>query len=141
MTHHLTSSPPLSPPPRHCKAQPGLCEPHVEVAPITPHCKYIILMTDGVYKSIDSTFEQKAGIDSNKVLMNMVNHEREQLMSQKRQFEVLSDRVVGRTRANHEDAYKRHAATDVRSPVAVACRKRDDMTLLIHQFQQGTSFV
>ncbi|CAI8034552.1 hypothetical protein GBAR_LOCUS19446, partial [Geodia barretti] len=44
---------------QHCKAQPGLCEPFVEVIPITPHCKYIILMTDGVYKSIEAPFLQK----------------------------------------------------------------------------------
>ena len=94
-------------------------------------------MTDGVYKSIEATFEQQAHIDSSKVLMTMVNREREILQSQKRKFDVLADRVVGRIRAIHEDAYKNHAARDVRSPVAVACRKRDDMTLLIHQFPIG----
>jgi hypothetical protein len=119
---------------RHCKAQPGLCEPYVDVIPLTPHCKYIILMTDGVYKSIEEPFQQKAGIDTNKVLMTTVNHESDQLVAQKRRFNVLADRVLGRIRAIHEDAYKNNAAQDVRSPVAVACRKRDDMTLLVHQF-------
>jgi TAK1-binding protein 1 len=119
---------------QHCKAQPGLCEPYVDVIPLTPHCKYIILMTDGVYKSIEEPFQQKAGIDTNKVLMTTVNHESDQLVAQKRRFNVLADRVLGRIRAIHEDAYKNNAAQDVRSPVAVACRKRDDMTLLVHQF-------
>ena len=94
-------------------------------------------MTDGIYKSIEAVFEESASIDTNKVLMNMVNHERERLTSQKRQFGILADRVIDRIRAIHEDAYKKHAAKDVRSPVAVACRKRDDMTLLIHQFERG----
>lgn len=97
-------------------------------------------MTDGIYKSIEATFEQKAGIDSNKVLMSMVNHEKSKITEQKRKFDILADRVIGRTRAIHEDAYKRHAEVDVRAPVAVACRKRDDMTLLIHQFQRGPQF-
>ena len=122
---------------RHCKAHPGLCDPFIDVIPVTPHCKYIILMTDGVYKSIESPFEQKAKIDANKVLMTMVNHEREQLVRHKRRFNVLADRVLSRIRAIHEDAYKKHATEDVRSPVAVDCRKRDDMTLLIHQFAIG----
>ena len=91
-------------------------------------------MTDGIYKSIEAVFEEKARIDTNKVLMNMVNHERKQLTSQKRQFGILADRVIDRIRAIHEDAYKKN---DVRSPIAVACRKRDDMTLLIHQFERG----
>ena len=131
---HIASSPIILCFRRHCKAQPGLCEPFVDVIPITPHCKYIILMTDGVYKSIEAPFQQKAIIDTNKVLMTTVNRERDQLVDQKRRFDVLADRVLGRIRAIHEDAYKNHAARDIRSPVAVACRKRDDMTLLIHQF-------
>ena len=99
-------------------------------------------MTDGIYNSIESIFIEKAHIDSNKVLMGMVNHEQERLSSQKRQFRILADRVVDRIRAIHEDAHKTHASKDVRSPVAVACRKRDDVTLLVHQFERGpTSFV
>ena len=100
-----------------------------------------MLMTDGVYKSIEATFEQQASIDSNKVLMSMVNHEQYQLVAQNRQFGILTDRVLERIRANHEDAYKRNATVDVRSKVAVACRKRDDMTLLVHQFQRGVALV
>ena len=125
------------PPLRHCKQQPGTSEPHIELAPITPHCKYIMLMTDGIYKSIEAVFEQKDSIDANKVLMSTVNREKDRLASEKRPFVVLADRVIDRIRAIHEDAYKKHAAKDVRSPVAVACRKRDDMTLLIHQFERG----
>lgn len=98
-------------------------------------------MTDGVYKSIEATFQEKATINSSKVLMSTVNREREQLVSQKRKFGILADRVVDRIRAIHVDAYKTHAAKDVRSPIAVSCRKRDDMTLLIHQFERQTSFV
>lgn len=131
-------TPPLSLSPfRHCRQQPGLCEPHIEIVPLTPHCKYVMLMTDGVYKSIEATFQEKASIDPNKVLMASVNHQKDMLASQKRPFTILADRVVDRIRAIHEDAYKEHAAKDVRSPVAVACRKRDDMTLLIHQFERG----
>ena len=87
-------------------------------------------MTDGIYKSIEAGFQQSATIDSNKVLLGMVNHERTKVRS----FEVLSDRVIDRIRTIHEDTYKTHARKDVRSPIAVSCRKRDDMTLLTHEF-------
>ena len=127
---------------RHCRAPPGTCEPHVETVPITPHCKYIMLMTDGVYGSIEAGFEEKARIDGNKVLMSIINREKDNLTSQKRPFDILADRVVDRIRAIHEDSYKMNATKDVRSPVAIACRKRDDMTLLVHQFERGhVSFV
>ena len=110
--------------------QPGICDPSVRCVPITRDCKYLLLMTDGVYKSIEAGFEESASIDSNKVLMSMLNRKREHIRS----FEVFSDRVVDRIRSIHEDTYKHHASKDVRSPIAVSCRKRDDMTLLIHQF-------
>ena len=87
-------------------------------------------MTDGVYKSIEAVFQESASIESNKVLMSILNRERENIRS----FEVFSDRVVDRIRSIHEDTYKHHASKDIRSPIAVSCRKRDDMTLLIHQF-------
>ena len=127
--------PSLSHPFRHCKKQPGSCDPDIDVVPITPHCKYVMLMTDGVYKSVEATFAEKARIDPNKVLMTMVNHERDQLP--KHRFVVLADRVVDRIRKIHEDTYKKHAEIDVRSPTAVSCRKRDDITLLIYQFEKG----
>lgn len=99
-------------------------------------------MTDGVYGSIEAGFTEKAHIDSNKVLMNIINRESQMLVSQRRPFDILADRVIDRIRSIHEDSYKTNAAKDVRSPVAVACRKRDDMTLLVHQFERGlVSFV
>ena len=89
-------------------------------------------MTDGIYKSIEAPFQQAASIDSNKVLLSMVNRERTRVRS----FEVISDRVIDRIRTVHEDTYKKHASEDVRSPVAVSCRKRDDMTLLTYEFSK-----
>lgn len=122
---------------RHCREPPGLSEPHVDVIPLTPHCKHLILMTDGVYKSIEATFEQKASIDPNKVLMSMVNHSMQGIRS----FEVISDRTLDRIRKVHEDTFTMHAKKDIRSPMAVSCRKRDDMTLLIYQFDNQTTCV
>lgn len=107
-----------------------MCEPHIKAVPITPDCKYLLLMTDGIYKSIEAGFQQTASIDTNKVLLGMVNHEQQRVRS----FEVISDRVIDRIRTIHEDTYKKHASEDIRSPVAVSCRKRDDMTLLTYEF-------
>ena len=95
-------------------------------------CKYLILMTDGVYKSIESTFDTKESIDSNKVLLNilqrhMQNHEGE--------FnERSADGVLSRVAKIHRDCYSNNAKKDPRSDRAVACRKRDDMTLLVYKF-------
>ena len=94
-------------------------------------------MTDGIYKSIEATFKEKAAIDANKVLMSIINHEMKGISS----FSVISDRTIDRIRKVHENAFTEHAKKDVRSPMAVSCRKRDDMTLVIYQFDNQISHV
>lgn len=93
--------------------------------------KYLVLMTDGVYKSIESAFEHQEAIESNKVLANMVDTS---LARRQGEFARVSDSVLERICKIHRDTYKDSARKDPRSPKAVACRKRDDMTLLVYKF-------
>lgn len=98
--------------------------------------QYLLLMTDGVYKSLESTFDQKHAIDPNKVVIGTL--ERSMNMSGGK-FDHVADSVVARIAQIHEDCYKRHAKVDTRSPLAVNCRKRDDMTLLVYRFPDSRS--
>ena len=98
-------------------------------------CKFLILMTDGVYKSIESPFQDQQSIDSNKVLVNMMNHS---LKLSKGKLEQLSDTLLARITKIHRDCYEKNAKIDVKLPQAVNCRKRDDMTLQIYQFPDST---
>ena len=92
--------------------------------------RYLVLMTDGVYKSIEGMFENQDSIEANKVLVSTIDRE----MSKSSNFTTVAERVVGRIAQIHHDTYQRKARVDARSPIAVACRKRDDMTLLIYKF-------
>jgi hypothetical protein len=96
-------------------------------------CKYLLLMTDGVYKSIESAFDHKESIDSNKVLTSTLQTS---LARHPGEFEHLSDRILERICRIHRDTYEKSAKEDPRSPRAVACRKRDDMTLVMYKFPE-----
>lgn len=95
-------------------------------------------MTDGVYKSIEATFDEALGIDANKVLLRMMDN-----VIQKgalgEWFVTAADRVIDRLAKIHQDTYTKSARSDPRSPKAVACRKRDDMTLMIYKFPVESS--
>lgn len=93
--------------------------------------KYLILMTDGVYKSIESTFDHQESIESNKVLASTLQTS---LDRRQGEFERVSDSVLERLCKIHRDTYENTARIDPRSPKAISCRKRDDMTLLVYKF-------
>lgn len=92
--------------------------------------KHLLLMTDGVYKSVESTLDQQQGVDSNKVIVTIM--ERQLALNINECF--VADNVLGRISKIHSDCYERNAKEDPRSPMAVSCRKRDDMTLLVYTF-------
>ncbi len=87
-------------------------------------------MSDGVYKSIEAGFQDANSIEPNKVLIAVI----EKVMRVNPNFQTVSDRVLERVARIHQDTYQRGAAKDPRSPIAVTCRKRDDMTLLTYKF-------
>ena len=92
--------------------------------------RYLVLMSDGVYKSIEGIFDNKESIEANKVLLNMID----QTIQKERTFTTVSDGVLDRLQKIHKDTYERNARIDPRSPLANACRKRDDMTLIVYKF-------
>ena len=115
---------------RHATDIPGIAKPHVmPPREIDGSFRYLVLMSDGVYKSIEGGFVNQHSIEPNKVLVGVINQ-----VLKNQHFSNLADGVVDRIAKIHMDTYQRAASKDVRSPVAVACRKRDDMTLLIYKF-------
>lgn len=116
---------------RHATDIPGIAKPHVmPPREIDGSFRYLVLMSDGVYKSIEGVFTNQHSIEPNKVLVGTIDR----VLKNQPNFSNLADGVVDRIANIHRDTYRREASQDVRSPVAVACRKRDDMTLLIYKF-------
>ena len=123
----------------HCSsasAPPGICNPHIIGRPIDGSFRYLILMSDGVYKSLESTFSDQNLIDSNKVLTNMILRA---ISQQGIPVDAMADYLLLRLMQIHEDCYTKNARKDPRSPLATSCRKRDDMTLIFHKFPTPTS--
>lgn len=117
---------------RHATDIPGTAKPYImPPRDIDSSFRYLVLMTDGVYKSIEGMFENQDSIEANKVLVSTIERER----SHSSNFATVAERVVNRIAQIHHDTYQRKAREDVRSPIAVACRKRDDMTLLLYEFK------
>ena len=114
----------------HATGQPGIAIPHVTSVEIDPSFKYLILMTDGVYKALEAVAGPNGG-NGNDLIANMIykrvsEHDFEDNMAQ----DIL-DNVC----QTQYDLYQRSASEDPHSDVAVANRKRDDMTLVIYQFK------
>ena len=87
-------------------------------------------MTDGVYKALEAVAGPNGG-NGNDLIANMIykrvsEHDFEDNMAQ----DIL-DNVC----QTQYDLYQRSASEDPHSDVAVANRKRDDMTLVIYQFK------
>ena len=118
---------------RSARGEPGIAIPHIaEGRAIDDSFRYLVLMSDGVYKSIEGAFDDENSIDSNKVLAHMI----ERSVGTSRSFTQVADGVLDRLQKVHHDCYQREASKDVRSPKAVNCRKRDDMTCIVYKFPQ-----
>ena len=88
-----------------------------------------MLMSDGVYKSIEAAeVEGAQTIGANQVLANMVHR---CAQTPDVEFSSIAQTTLDQVAHLHEEAFQRSAKEDVRSPKAVACRKRDDMTLIV----------
>ena len=85
-------------------------------------------MSDGVYKTIEA-IAGDVKQDGNRVVVTMI----EQQLS-KSGWDNIAIQILKRIRQIQYDLYQRSARENVRSPAAVANRKRDDMTLVIYKF-------
>ena len=88
--------------------------------------EYILLMTDGVYKTIESLTDPPT-TDPNPKLLQLIKEAENKQLPLKDIAAVVLDRI----KLLHEEVYYNNGVDDPRSTLAVQCRKRDDMTLLV----------
>ena len=61
---------------RHATDIPGTARPYImPPRDIDSSFRYLVLMTDGVYKSIEGMFENQDSIEANKVLVSTIDRE------------------------------------------------------------------
>ena len=116
--------------PSHASDPPGTAKPSVTSVDIDRSFLYLLVMSDGVYKSIEAAVDEAQTIGANQVLANMV-HKHAQM--QGAEFRSIAQSTLDEVVHLHEEAFQRSAQQDVRSPKATACHKRDDMTLIVSQ--------
>ena len=125
--------------PSHATGPPGTAEPSVNTVDIDRGSfLYLMVMSDGVYKSIEAALDEAQTIGANQVLANMV-HTYAQTPGM--EFSSIAQSTLAQVAHLHEEAFQRSAQQDARSPKAIACRKRDDMTLVLCTFSGHPSKV
>ena len=124
--------------PSHATGPPGTAEPSVNTVDIDQSFLYLMVMSDGVYKSIEAAVDEAKTIGANQVLANMV-HTYAQTPGVG--FSSIAQSTLAQVAHLHEEAFQRSAQQDARSPKAIACRKRDDMTLVLCTFSGHPSKV
>ena len=105
--------------------------PSVITVDIEESFLYLIVMSDGVYKSIEAAVDEAQTIGANQVLANMV-HASAQTPGV--EFSSIAQSTLDQVAHLHEEAFQRSAHQDIRSPKATACHKRDNMTLVVYTF-------
>jgi len=110
----------------HATDKPGIATPHVTSIDIDPSFKYLILMSDGVYKTLEAVHRQ-GGRNGNDLIVDMIN----QYINEHRFGKNMAKDILDSIRQTQYDLYQRSASEDARSDITVANRKRDDMTLVI----------
>ena len=91
--------------------------------------KYIIVMSDGVYKTLETIDGGDTKRSGNEILVEMI----EQHVTKERWNEVAIN-ILQEIRETQYNLYQISADEDAHSPMAIANRKRDDMTLMIYKF-------
>jgi len=110
----------------HATDEPGIAIPHVASVEIDPSFKYLILMSDGVYKTLEAVGQHDSGNDQ---IAQMVNDH-----ITKHGINNAAINILENICQTQHDLFQRAAHEDPHSELAVANRKRDDMTLVIYQF-------
>lgn len=86
-------------------------------------------MSDGVYKSLESLFDPPDKNSMSK-LLELIEKAETRVDS----LGNVAAEVLEQIKIQHEDTYKRN---DPCSTLAVQCRKRDDMSLIVLYFGQN----
>ena len=113
-------------PSSHATDEPGIAIPHVTSIEVNPSFKYLILMSDGVYKTLDAVHRQGGG-NGNDLIVDMIN----QYINGHGFGKNMAKDILDSIRQAQYDLFQRSASEDPHSDVTVANRKRDDMTLVI----------
>ena len=104
--------------------------PHVTSVAVD-HCtfEYIIVMSDGVYKTLEAIDGGDTKKSGNDLIVEMIEKH-----GTGKKWNSVAINILQEIRQTQYDLYQISASEDVRSPMAIANRKRDDMTLLVYKF-------
>ena len=86
-------------------------------------------MSDGVYKTLEAMDGGDTKRSGNDIIVDMI----EKHVAEKG-WKDVSIKILQSIREDQYTLYQITASEDVRSPIAIANRKRDDMTLVIYKF-------
>ena len=87
-------------------------------------------MSDGVYKTLGAIDGGDSKKFRNTLLVEMIDKH----VTEKGWNDGMAINTLTEIRQNQHDLYQILASEDVSSPMAIANRKRDDMTLVIYKF-------
>ena len=112
----------------HATNQPGIAIPHVTSVDVNACTfKYIIVMSDGVYKTLEAIDGSDTKKSGNTLIVHMINKH----ITEKGWNDAIAVNILQEICQTQSDLYQISASKDPRSLMAVANNKRDDMTLVI----------
>ena len=111
---------------RHAICPPSTSRPSIQIVDIAPEMRYLMVMSDGVYKSIEAAVDEAQTIGVNQVLANMVHACSE---TPGVVFSSIAQTVLEKVAHLHEEAYQRS-----REGILPHIEVREDMTLAICKF-------
>ncbi|KAL5473628.1 hypothetical protein EMCRGX_G028132 [Ephydatia muelleri] len=120
---------------KHAIRPPSTSKPSIRIVDIAPEMRYLMVMSDGVYKSIEAALDEAQNIGANQVLANMVHRCYE---TPGVTFSSLAQTVLDEVAHLHEEAFHRSNGGNLPHT-----KVRKDMTLAICKFslkniQRGT---
>ncbi|XP_011404152.1 PREDICTED: TGF-beta-activated kinase 1 and MAP3K7-binding protein 1-like [Amphimedon queenslandica] len=107
---------------------PGIAIPSINGPYPINDIEYILLMSDGVYKTLEYLTDPPTS-DVYPRLLQLIQEAEKSV-----DLQDIANKVLQDIKISHEVVYYDSAMTDPRSTVAVNCRKRDDMTLIVLKF-------
>ena len=87
-------------------------------------------MSDGVYKTLEAIDGGDSKKSGNELLVEMIH----KYVTKKGWNDKIAINILQEICQRQHDLFQKMASKDVRSPMAIANRKRDDMTLVIYKF-------
>ena len=92
-------------------------------------------MSDGVYKTLEAMDGGDTNKTGNELIVGMIDEH----IAKHGWNDTVAISILQEIRQRQHDLYQICASEDVHSPMAVANRKRDDMTLVIYKFKFDTA--